>query len=65
MDRYSARTGPIQNKETATHETNTELTCVRGCEVTKNQKCELTTVETAKDRVDHKPRTKTIWQLSV
>ena len=48
MGRYSARiTSHIQNKETATHERNTELTCVRGVgreggggggEVTKNQK---------------------------
>ena len=31
----------IQNKETATHERNTELTCVRGCDVTKNQKVRI------------------------
>ena len=42
MDRYSARiTSHIQNKETATHERNTELTCVRGCDVTKNQKVRI------------------------
>ena len=44
MDHYSARTtSNVQNKESATHERNTELTCVGrsaspGCEVTKNQK---------------------------
>ena len=44
MHRYSARTtSHIQNKETATHERNTELLCVGGsaspgCEGTKNQK---------------------------
>ena len=42
MDRYSARiTSHIQNKETATYERNTELTCVRGCAVTKNQKVRI------------------------
>ena len=42
MDRYSARIkSHIQNKETATHERNTELICVRGCEVTKNQKVRI------------------------
>ena len=40
--RYSARiTSHVQNKETATHERNTELTCVRGCDVTKNHKVRI------------------------
>ena len=39
MDHYSVQIkSHIQNKENATHERNTELICVRGCEVTKNQK---------------------------
>ena len=74
MDRDSAwTTSHIQNKETATHERNAkfELTCVgrgaspRGARWPRIKRCELTKVETAKDRIDHKPRTKIICQRSV
>ena len=72
MDRYSAwTTSLIQNKETAIYERNTECridllvsveVLVRGARWPRIKRCELTKMETAKDRVGYKQRTKTMWQ---